>query len=121
MSAHTRSRRSGVVVLLLALTAVFSAQAPAERRVVRIKAERFSFTPSEISMTAGEEIEITRHGRPVAVLISIRELKRLRAERPRFADAYQRFLAEHSLSELDIDSDFFDGLRDRGAGRKVVL
>ena len=73
------------------------------------------------AVEAGEEIEITRHGRPVAVLISIGELKRLRAERPRFADAYQRFLAEHSLGELDVDADFFGDLRDRGAGRKVVL
>ena len=56
------------VALLLALVATFSAQAPADRRVVRIKAERFSFTPSEISMVVGEEIEIrlksddTSHG-----------------------------------------------------------
>jgi prevent-host-death family protein len=70
---------------------------------------------------AGEEIEITRHGRPVAVMIAVGELQRLRADRPRFADAYQRFLAEHSLEELDVDKAFFDALRDRGVGRKVVL
>jgi cytochrome c oxidase subunit 2 len=52
----------------LALVATFSAQAPADRRVVRIKAERFAFTPSEISMVLGDEIEIrlksddTSHG-----------------------------------------------------------
>lgn len=56
------------IALLLALVATVSAQAPADRRVVRIKAERFSFTPSEISMLVGEEIEIrlksddTSHG-----------------------------------------------------------
>lgn len=92
------------------------------------KTKRYSIADARASLPAivdgveaGEEIEITRHGRAVAVLISVRELKRLRAERPRFADAYQRFLAEHSLSELDVDSEFYDGLRDRGAGRKVVL
>jgi cytochrome c oxidase subunit 2 len=58
MAARSRSSRAGVVVLLLALVATFSAQAPADRRVVRIKAERFAFTPSEISMFVGEEIEI---------------------------------------------------------------
>lgn len=53
----------------VALTSIVSAQAPQpERRVVRIKAERFSFAPSEITMTTGEEIEIrlksddTAHG-----------------------------------------------------------
>jgi cytochrome c oxidase subunit 2 len=65
MAAPTRA---AVVVLFFALVAIGSAQAPADRRVVRIKAERFSFTPSEVSMTLGEEIEIrlksddTAHG-----------------------------------------------------------
>ena len=42
--------------------------ATAERRVVRVRAERFSFTPSEITMTVGETIELrvksddTTHG-----------------------------------------------------------
>lgn len=68
MSARSRSRRVAVVVSMLALVSAISAQAPADRRVVRIKAERFSFTPSEISMVTGEEIEIrlksddTSHG-----------------------------------------------------------
>ncbi len=62
--------RFGVGVALLA---VVGSQTPlvagqAGRRVVRIKAERFAFTPSEIAMTVGEEIEIrlksddTAHG-----------------------------------------------------------
>ncbi len=57
-----------LLVLLFALAATISAQAPADRRVVRIKAERFSFSPSEILMVVGEEIEIrlksddTAHG-----------------------------------------------------------
>ena len=68
MPARFRSTRAARAVLLVALVAAFSAQAPADRRVVRIKAERFSFTPSEISMVVGEEIEIrlksddTAHG-----------------------------------------------------------
>jgi heme/copper-type cytochrome/quinol oxidase subunit 2 len=62
------STRTAIVVLLFALASVVAAQAPADRRVVRIKAERFAFTPSEVSMAAGEEIEIrlksddTAHG-----------------------------------------------------------
>jgi cytochrome c oxidase subunit 2 len=68
MPARYRSTRAASVVLLVALVATLSAQAPADRRVVKIRAERFSFTPSEISMVVGEEIEIrlksddTSHG-----------------------------------------------------------
>ena len=69
---------------------------------------------------SGEEVEITRDGRAGVVMIAVRELRRLRAERPRFADVYRRFLAAHSLAELDFDKDFFERLRDRGAGREVV-
>jgi cytochrome c oxidase subunit 2 len=68
MTARSRSTRRALGVLLLALVATFSAQAPADRRVVRIKAERFAFSPSEIVMVVGEEIELrlksddTSHG-----------------------------------------------------------
>jgi cytochrome c oxidase subunit 2 len=66
MAARTGWCVTGIVVLF----GLVSAQAPAqtERRVVRIKVERFAFTPSEITMTVGEEIEIrlksddTTHG-----------------------------------------------------------
>jgi hypothetical protein len=44
----------------------------------------------------------------------------VRAERPRFADAYHRFLAAYSLAELGFDRNFFKRLRDRGAGREVA-
>ena len=60
------------VVSALAVDAAFAqAQAP-ERRVIRITAERFSFSPSEIVLDEGEEVEIrlrsddTSHGFRVA-------------------------------------------------------
>jgi cytochrome c oxidase subunit 2 len=66
----TLARWSTRLTGLAALLAVVTVQAlPAQdRRVVRVKAERFAFSPSEITMTAGEEIEIrlksddTTHG-----------------------------------------------------------
>ena len=57
-----------LLVLLLVAAAATHAPLTAQRRVVRVTAERFSFTPSEISVAAGEEIEIrlksndTSHG-----------------------------------------------------------
>lgn len=59
------------LILLLTMTVVglgsagFDAQ---ERRVIRVTAERFSFTPSRIEIDAGEEVELriksddTAHG-----------------------------------------------------------
>ena len=59
-----------VCLILLALACAAGAKAlqSTERRVVRVTAERFTFTPSEIAVTAGEEVELrltsddTAHG-----------------------------------------------------------
>ena len=70
---------------------------------------------------AGAEVELTRRGKPVAVLMSHRQLERLRSERPRFADAYKAFLRKHTLKEIGIEDDFLQGAREKGTGRKVSL
>ena len=54
------------MLVLGAFVALASLQT--ERRVVRVRAERFAFSPSEIALTAGEEVELrirsddTAHG-----------------------------------------------------------
>ena len=55
---RTRSIRG--VILAAAVIGVVSAHTPIEqnRRVIRIRAERFSFTPSEIQLKSGEEVEL---------------------------------------------------------------
>jgi cytochrome c oxidase subunit II len=65
----TRVAAVTAVVSLLSALAVSGAFAQAaERRVIRITAERFSFTPSEIVLDEGEEVELrfrsedTSHG-----------------------------------------------------------
>ena len=70
---------------------------------------------------AGLEIELTRRGRAVAVLVSPRQLERLRGDRTRFSDAYKTFLSRHSLEDIDIESGFFESAREEGVGRKVSL
>ena len=70
---------------------------------------------------AGQQIELTRRGKPVAVVVSLREFERLRGERARFADTYKRFLKEHPLREVGLEDGFFDSARDRDSGRKVTL
>lgn len=70
---------------------------------------------------SGQAIELTRRGKPVAVIVSLREIERLRGVRTQFSDAYRRFLESYSLREVGLDVDFFDSTRDRETGRKVSL
>jgi len=70
---------------------------------------------------AGVEVELTRRGQPVAVLVSRREFERLRGTRVHFGDAYKKFLETHSLREIGVEDDFAASTRDRATGRKVSL
>jgi cellobiose PTS system EIIB component len=85
-------------------------------------AEARSRLPSIIDEAeAGAEVELTRRGQPVAVLVSHRELERLRGKHSNFSDAYRQFLEKHSLEEIGIEEDFAWSTRDRTPGRKVSL
>lgn len=70
---------------------------------------------------AGEAVELTRRGKPVAVLVSVHEFERLRAGRVSFGDALRRFTATHSPQELGSEDDAFAAVRDREPGRKVAF
>ncbi len=69
---------------------------------------------------AGLEVELTRRGKPVAVVLSCRELERLRGKRIRFRDAYSSFLDKYSLDEVDLEQQV-SSVRDATAGRTVSL
>jgi len=66
-------------------------------------------------------IELTRRGEPVAVLLSIREFRRLTANRGKFWEAYEAFRKAVDLPKLNIQPALFDGLRDSSPGREVRL
>jgi prevent-host-death family protein len=70
---------------------------------------------------AGLEIELTRRGKPVAALVSLRQLAQLRGERPRFNERYKTFLKKYSLKEVGFEEGLFEATRDRSVGRKVSL
>jgi prevent-host-death family protein len=70
---------------------------------------------------SGVEVELTRRGEPVAVVVSRREFERLRGKRQHFRDAYRRFLNKHSLEEIGIEDSFTASTRDKTFGRKVSL
>jgi prevent-host-death family protein len=70
---------------------------------------------------AGREVELTRRGHPVAVVISPERYEALKGERAQFAEAYRAFVGRHSLKEIGLEPDFFEGVRDRQPGRRVRL
>ena len=67
-------------------------------------------------------IQLTRRGKPVAVLLSTREYERLKKGKIDFWEAYLAFRERYNLTELDLDIDtIFADVRDRSTGREVDL
>lgn len=87
------------------------------RRRYSIAEARASLPAIIAQAEAGQEIELTRRGKPVAVFVSSRELARLRGGSGGFGAAYRSFLDQHALDEVGLDEDFAASLRDKGAGR----
>ena len=67
----------------------------------------------------GKTIEVTRHGKSVAVLIATDDYENLMAARPGFT------LKLHALREsadfTPSEEDDFNHLRDKGTGREVIF
>ena len=70
---------------------------------------------------AGVEVQLTRRGKPVAVVLGLQVLERLRGDRPQFGSTYRNFLKRYSPSDLGLDDDAFSQPREKSAGRKVSL
>jgi cellobiose PTS system EIIB component len=70
---------------------------------------------------AGLQIELTRRGQPVAVVVSCREFERLKSRRHHFGETYRKFLEQYSLDEIGLEDDFPASTRDRTLGRNVWL
>ena len=70
---------------------------------------------------AGVEVELTRRGLPVAVVVSRRTFDRLREKRGQFSETYQRFLERFSLDEIGFDRGELAPTREKTAGRRVRL
>lgn len=71
---------------------------------------------------SGKAVELTRRGRPVAVLIGRRQYERLTMKYRGFSESYEEFTQEVDLEELAIDPDeLFAGSRDDSHGREVDL
>jgi antitoxin Phd len=67
----------------------------------------------------GLRIELTRRGKPVAVLHSSAEYGRISKGPMTFEKAYEEFRRRFDLHSLEISPELFEGLRDRSPGREV--
>ena len=70
---------------------------------------------------AGKDVQLTRRGRPVALVLSPERYEMLRSERTNFGDAYRAFLGRHRPEEIGLEPDFFSSLRAQDSGRRVRL
>ena len=68
-----------------------------------------------------EPVEVTRRGKPVAVLLSIEEYQRLQAQRIGFWQAFNNFRSKFDLQELSIEPEIFTAHRDDAPGREAFL
>ena len=78
---------------------------------------------SEVVRLAEDEgpVELTRRGRPVAVVVSRDEYLRLLAPVGEPFRFLERFRLDHDLDQCGLEPDDVAGLRDLGPGREVAL
>ncbi len=67
------------------------------------------------------EIELTRRGEPVAVLLSLDAYRQIQGKPPSFWELYTAYRATFDPVGLDNEADAFDGVRDASPGREVQL
>ncbi|MBW1881201.1 MAG: type II toxin-antitoxin system prevent-host-death family antitoxin [Deltaproteobacteria bacterium] len=69
----------------------------------------------------GQHVEITRRGRPVAMVIPLDEYLRLASDPDGFMKAYSSWRQTVEPEDLALPRDFFDELRDQTPGREVEI
>jgi antitoxin Phd len=71
------------------------------------------------SVEKGPSVELTRRGKPVAVLLSIQEYELLSRKHTGFWNAVSEFRRKAENEGIEISDRDFTGLRDLSSGRKV--
>ena len=70
---------------------------------------------------AGSEVELTRRGKKVAVVMSAARYARLCGERVAFMTAYETFRRSHDLSDAGLGPKWARELRQKDVGRPVKM
>jgi prevent-host-death family protein len=79
---------------------------------------RDNFTGVVHEAEKGTTVELTRRGKPVAVLLGVEDFERLAKGGSTFTAAYEKFRREFNLEELQIDpTEVFGDVRDPSPGR----
>lgn len=73
------------------------------------------------SAEQGTPVELTRHGKSVAVLVSLADYRRLAGGRRDFWQACEAFREREQVAKLAIDPALFEDARDNSPGREVEL
>jgi len=87
--------------------------------------KKYSITEAESNLAdlvheaeKGTRVELTRRGRPVAVLVGAEDFEQMSKRTSDFWEAYENFRRKHNLAELDINPDeIFADVRDPSPGR----
>lgn len=69
----------------------------------------------------GARVELTRRGRPVAVLLGARDYERLRGGGRTFTQALDDLRRKKGFRGVELPAGFVENLRDRSGGRRVEL
>ena len=90
-------------------------------RKINIALAKNKLTSIIYSVENGTPVQLTRHGKPVAVLLSIDEYERLSQKREGFWEtliAFRKIIEKECVEISDSD---FKTLRDTSTGREVSL
>ena len=69
----------------------------------------------------GETVHLTRRGKLVAVLLSVKEYQKISKKQSSPADALQHFLMDKDLKDIDVAPTVFEDLREKNSGRDIQL
>lgn len=90
--------------------------------------EQYSIAQAKNKLTAivhsvetGPAVQLTRRGKPVAMLLSVKEYERLAGKRQDFYEAMMAFRQSLEKDGVEMSGEEFDDLRDETAGREVNL
>lgn len=85
-------------------------------------AEAKSKLPSLVhSVEKGPAVQLTRHGKPVAVLLSVNEYEKLHRKKTDFWNKLSAFRKSIESEQIEITEGDFKDLRDTSHGRKAEL
>jgi prevent-host-death family protein len=90
--------------------------------------EQYSIAQAKNKLTAivhnvetGPAVQLTRHGKPVAMLLSVKEYERLAGKRKDFYEEMMVFRQSLEKDGVEVSGEEFEDVRDETPGREVNL